>query len=467
MSDKEDIALIAHLMRRAGFGASRQELEDRAAKGYEATVEELLHPEDQPPIDDDILYRFLPGYEGALGPPINQAEWVYRMVNTQRPLEEKLALFWHQLFATGNSKVDNPPEITQQIAMFRRQALGSFRDLLVELAKNPAMIWWLDNNGNHNGAINENWGRELLELFSMGVGNYSEDDIKDASRAFTGWTIEPKIPRNPLGRFYWNFEYRPEDHDDGEKSFLGHSGRFNGEDIIDIVVKQPATARFLARHLYNFFVADEPQVPSWNINPPNDPDAIDQLVAAYDESDGSLRAMMRLLFNADFFKNARFARVKSPAELVVSTVRLAGNYLGPRPGFNMLAMECNWQGQELLNPPSVESWHTGGEWIDGGALVRRVNFAAGLLGDTSLPGVKAIVSGLRERGVSTPEEFVDACLDIVGPLEFSESTRSELLDQATENGGLNWDTEENTENSERKIGVMLALIAASRDFQFA
>ncbi len=467
MPDKEDIASIAHLMRRAGFGASRQELEERAAKGYEATVEDLLHPEEQPPIDDDILYRSMPGYEGALGPPINQAEWVYRMVNTQRPLEEKLALFWHQLFATGNSKVDNPPEITQQIAMFRRQALGSFRDLLVELAKNPAMIWWLDNNGNHSGAINENWGRELLELFSMGVGNYSEDDIKDASRAFTGWTIEPKIPRNPLGRFYWNFEYRAEDHDDGEKNFLGHSGRLNGEDIIDIVVKQPATARFLARHLYNFFVADEPQVPSWNINPPNDPDAVDQLVAAYDESDGDLRSMMRLLFNSDFFKNARFARVKSPAELVVSTVKMAGNYQGPRPGFNMLAMECNWQGQELLNPPSVESWHTGGEWIDGGALVRRVNFAAGLMGDTSLPGIRAMVAELRQRGVSEPEEFVDACLDIVGPLEFSEATHSELLDQATEDGGLSWDTEEDSETSEQKIGVMLALIAASRDFQFA
>ena len=467
MPDKEDIASIAHLMRRAGFGASRQELEERAAKGYEATVEDLLHPEEQPPIDDDILYRSMPGYEGALGPPINQAEWVYRMVNTQRPLEEKLALFWHQLFATGNSKVDNPPEITQQIAMFRRQALGSFRDLLVELAKNPAMIWWLDNNGNHSGAINENWGRELLELFSMGVGNYSEDDIKDASRAFTGWTIEPKIPRNPLGRFYWNFEYRAEDHDDGEKNFLGHSGRLNGEDIIDIVVKQPATARFLARHLYNFFVADEPQVPSWNINPPNDPDAVDQLVAAYDESDGDLRSMMRLLFNSDFFKNARFARVKSPAELVVSTVKMAGNYQGPRPGFNMLAMECNWQGQELLNPPSVESWHTGGEWIDGGALVRRVNFAAGLMGDTSLPGIRAMVAELRQRGVSEPEEFVDACLDIVGPLEFSEATHSELLDQATEDGDLSWDTEEDSEKSEQKIGVMLALIAASRDFQFA
>ncbi|PKB72163.1 MAG: hypothetical protein BZY87_01695 [SAR202 cluster bacterium Io17-Chloro-G6] len=467
MPDNQDIALTAHLMRRAGFGASRQELEARAAKGYEATVEELLHPEDQPAVDEDILFRFLPGYEGALGPPINQAEWVYRMVNTQRPLEEKLALFWHQLFATGNSKVDNPPEITQQIAMFRRQALGSFRDLLVELAKNPAMVWWLDNNGNHNGAINENWGRELLELFSMGVGNYSEDDIKDASRAFTGWTIEPKIPRNPLGRFYWNFEYRPEDHDDGEKTFLGNSGRFNGEDIIDIVVKQPATSRFLARHLYNFFVADEPQVPSWNINPPNDPDAIDQLVQAYEDSDGNLQSILRVLFNSDFFKNARFTRVKSPAELVVGTVRMVGNYQGPRPGFNMLAMECNWQGQELMNPPSVESWHTGSEWIDGGALVRRVNFAAGLLGDTTQPGVRSIIDGLRQRGVSSPEEFVDTCLDLMGPLEFSESTRAELLDQATEDGGLSWATDEESEKSEQKIGVMLALIAASRDFQFA
>jgi len=133
----------------------------------------------------------------------------------------------------------------------------------------------------------------------------------------------------------------------------------------------------------------------------------------------------------------------------------------------MLAMECNWQGQELLNPPSVESWHTGGEWIDGGALVRRVNFAAGLMGDTSLPGIQAMVAELRQRGVSEPEEFVDACLDIVGPLEFSEATHSELLDQATEDGSLSWDTEEDSEKSEQKIGVMLALIAASRDFQFA
>ena len=467
MPTKDEISLMAHLMRRAGFGAPYAELEARAAKGYEATVEELLHPESQPPIDDDLLYRFFPALEGALNPTANQSEWVYRMVNTQRPLEEKMALFWHQLFATGNSKVDNPPEITQQIRMFRQHGLGKFDNLLVELAKNPAMIYWLDNNGNHNGAINENWGRELLELFSMGVGNYSEDDIKEASRAFTGWTIAPKIPRNPLGRFYWSFEYKPEDHDDGEKEFLGNRGRFNGEDIIDIVAQQPATAKFLARHLYNYFVADEPQVPSWNITPPGDPEAVDALIKAYNDSNYDVREMLRVLFLSDFFKNARFARVKSPAELVVGTVRLAGNYNTYRPGFIALAAECDFQGQELLNPPSVESWHTGSEWIDGGSLVRRVNFAAGLLGNTSLPGVRTMVDGVRAMNPQTPAEVVQGCLDMVGPIEVSDITREELLAQAEESGELRWDTEENTKQSEQKVGLMLALIASSRDFQFA
>ena len=467
MPDKQEIAQMAHLMRRAGFGAPREELEARAGKGYGATVEELLHPENQAPVDDDLLYRFMPGYELAGAPAINQGEWVYRMINTQRPLEEKMVLFWHQLFATGNSKVDNPPELTVQIAMFRTQGLGKFRDLLVALAKNPAMLYWLDNNGNHMGAINENWGRELLELFSMGVGNYSEDDIKEASRAFTGWTIGTKIPRAPLGRYLWNFEFKPEDHDAGQKTFLGQTGAFDGDDIIDIVAKQPATARFLARHLYNFFVADEPQVPSWNITPPNDPEAIDQLVQAYHDSDGEVRAMMRVLFNSEFFKKARFSHVKSPAELVIGTARLAGSYQGPRPGFDKLALEAAYQGQELLNPPSVESWHTGSEWIDGGALVRRVNFAANLLGDTSLPGVHSMVENIRGRGALAPEEFVDSCLELVGPLEISETTRYELLDQAQTGGNLAWSTEAESAESEKRIGVMLALIAASRDFQFA
>ena len=168
----------------------------------------------------------------------------------------------------------------------------------------------------------------LFRSFTLGAGNYSEDDIREAARAFTGWTIKPKIPRNPIGRFYWDFEYKPEDHDDREKTFLGHTGNFDGEDIVDIIVNQPATARFLARHLYRFFVADEPHVSSWQVTPPIDPDAIQSLVDAYNESHGDIRSILRVLFNSEFFKNARFARVKCPAELIVGTVRMVGNYNG-------------------------------------------------------------------------------------------------------------------------------------------
>ena len=136
----------------------------------------------------------------------------------------------------------NPPSgVGQRVVAPGEQGLGTFRELLVEVAKSPAMIFWMDNHGYHDGAINENWGRELLELFPLGVGNYSEDDIREVARAFTGWTIAPNIPRNPYGRFHWQFEYKPEDHDDREKTFLGHTGNFNGEDVIDIIVEQPAS----------------------------------------------------------------------------------------------------------------------------------------------------------------------------------------------------------------------------------
>ena len=271
MTYKDDIALVAHLMRRAGFGAARAELEDRVAKGYEATVDELVYPEKYglAPADEDILYRHLPSSVVPGGSfPAAQANFLYQMINTRRPLEEKMALFWHQVFATGQGKVESSNMMLAQIKMFRRNGLGKFRDMLGEVARDPAMIYWLDNHKNHKDAPNENWGRELLELFSMGVGNYTEKDVYECSRAFTGWTITPKLPVLPYGQFPWEFEYKPADHDDTEKTFLGHTGRFNGDDIIDIIVRQPATARFLARHLYNFFVADEAQVPAWQSTPP-------------------------------------------------------------------------------------------------------------------------------------------------------------------------------------------------------
>ena len=178
IATKEDITLLAHLMRRAGFGASRDDLEALAEGGYEAAVEKLIDYEAQESVDDYLLYRYHPITEtpgGNVAP--GQANWLYWMVNTERPLQEKMALFWHHVFATGNSKVDNCNHLLDQIQMFRDFGMGSYKELLVKLASDPAMIYWLDNNENHKVAPNENWGRELLELFSMGVGNYTETDV--------------------------------------------------------------------------------------------------------------------------------------------------------------------------------------------------------------------------------------------------------------------------------------------------
>ena len=191
-----DLQLMAHLFRRAGFGATRDELETAMAKGYEATVEELLHPEAIPPVEEDVLQRYYLDAKESFQLDGAQTAWVYRLINTQRPLEEKMALFWHGLFATGFNKCDDPRVVSRQIAMFRRYGLGNMAELLVELSSDPAMIYWLDNCESSGQAPNENYGRELLELFSMGIGNYSEDDVKAAARAFTGGkTDRPALPR--------------------------------------------------------------------------------------------------------------------------------------------------------------------------------------------------------------------------------------------------------------------------------
>ncbi len=460
----QDIALMAHLMRRAGFGATRDEIEARAAAGYEATVEDLLNPEAHETVDTYDLLRYHPwAWKPGTIQGMGASEWLYYLLNTQRPLEEKMVLFWHQVFATGVSKVDHYDEIIDQIAMFREKGMGDYRELLMALARDPAMIYWLDNCENHGEAVNENWGRELLELFSMGVGNYTEVDVRECSRAFTGWTMSPKLPRFPMGRFDWHFEYKDEDHDNGEKTFLGHTGNFNGEDIINIVCQQPATAQFIARHLYNFFVADEAQVPAWSVTPPRDPEAIDTLAQAFTDSNYDMRSVLRVLFNADFFKEARFAKLKSPAEVVIGTLRMVGGEAFPAPGLGNLSRQVGYMGQELLNPPSVEGWHTGTEWINSGSLMRRINFTASMVGDVNRPGVQALLDKLRAQGDLSPEALVDACLDLMGPLDVNEPTRQELINHTSLGGPINWDTPQATE----RVGELLQLIVSLRDYQFA
>ena len=462
-----DLALIAHLMRRAGFGATRAELEDYANQSYEDIVEDLLHPERFPEVADDVVIRYWLELNNPDSVEPWNTRWLYRMINTERPLEEKMALFWHHVFATSVGKSEHGPSSKAQIDLFRRNGVANMRNILVDLAKDPAMIHWLDNSENHRDQPNENWGRELLELFSMGVGNYTEQDIKMASRAFTGWTFIQPIPLDPYGRYPSEFIYREDDHDASEKTFLGRTGRFDGEDIIDIIVEQPATARFISRHLYNFFVADEPQVPSWNDVPPRDSEAIDSLCDAYFESDGDIRPMLRVLFNSDFFKNARFAKVKSPAELVAGTIKLAGTHSFPEPSLHAAPAAAGLMGQHLMTPPTVEGWHTGREWIDCGTLAERVNFAVNELGDRSLPGIRAIADRLasEERPLS-PDEFVDHTLDLVGPMTVESHTREALLDYATFGGDLRFDSDSAREESSARVARMVQLIVASVEYQF-
>ena len=458
-----DVALTAHLMRRAGFGTTLTELEEYVKKGYENVVEDLVEPERCPPVDEDILDRYFGGSEGGY-----RITWMYRMINSPRPLEEKMALFWHHVFATGVGKNQHILASALQIDMLRRVGLSNMREILLELSKDPAMIFWLDNNENRKGEPNENYGRELLELFSMGVGNYSEDDIKDCSRAFTGWTFTQPPPLYPQGYYPAHFVFIEEEHDDGEKTFLGHTGNLNGDDIIDIIVKQPACAKFISRHLYNFFVADEPQVPSWNVTPPQDPEAIDTLSNAFLESDGNMRHVLRTLFNSDFFKEARFKKVKSPTELVTGILKLVGTHRKPQPGMGNYPGATTLMGQELLNPPTVEGWHTGKEWIDGGTLTERINFSVGELSDPSKPGIEQIISRLKSNGSAlSPDEFVDRCLELVGPLDVGETTRESLTRFAASQGDLNIGADDAAEENNARVVRMLQLIVSSREYQFA
>ncbi len=471
MSNPE-IALMAHLMRRAGFGATRDELEEGVAKGYEAVVEELLYPTDPQNLPDDLIRRYhteqaeLRLSDGAA------AYWLYRMITTRCPLEDKLALFWHGLLATAYVKLNQARALLNQIDTFRRNGLGSFSNLLVEVSKDPAMIIWLDNHDNHKDAINENYGRELLELFTMGIGNYTEQDVKECARAFTGWTLgnaeymAMRASRDsiwPYSRIAWHFEYRAEDHDDGEKTFLGETGRFNGEDIVAIIARQEPTARFVSTRLFQFFAADEVDEDGEMV--------IEEMMRSYFDSGYEIRSVLRTLFNSEYFKSekVRFARVKGPVELVVGAVRLAGSYRTPTQGIEQVARQALYMGQGLLQPPSVEGWHEGLEWVDSGALVERVNFVAQEVANVQNPGVRRIIERLAAEndGVLSPEALVDHCLDLLGPMVVSDDTRSALVRYAAHEGDLVLTEHQPEDESEQRVGDLLRLATATREFQLA
>ena len=463
-----DLALKAHLLRRAGFGASRFELEQISDKSYEEIVEDLIHPERFEEIDEDYLKRYNPENSYHDGLAAAAGRWIWLMINTKRPLEEKMTLFWHHVFATGSYKGDHTPSTIRQIQTFRENGLTNIKQILLDLAKDPSMNYWLDNCENHADQPNENWGRELLELFSMGVGNYSEEDVKQAARAFTGWTFEQPLPLYPYGHYETKFVFNESDHDNSEKTFLGRKGNFNGEDIIDIICEERATALFICRHLYNFFVEDEAQVPAWSIEPPRNPEAVDTMIDILISNDGEIRPVLSYMFNSDFFKNSFYKKVKNPSELVAGTLKLSGRYsvvLAEGENVGTLYGTTAVMGQALMNPPTVEGWHTGHEWIDGGTLNERVNFAVNQFNDVSSPGFRDILERLGP--VVESGDLVDRCLDLIGPIEVGEETRIALSKYAEEVGDVNLGTNEDKVENAQKIARMIQLIVSTREYQFA
>jgi uncharacterized protein (DUF1800 family) len=478
VESKQETALMAHLLRRAGFGATPVELDAAMNIGYQRVLQNLLNPDHTDEIPDDLIRRYhvdLSDLRNGGG-----AHWVYRLVMTDTPLREKMCLFWHRIFATASHKLIQSRVVTNQINMFREYGMDSFDKILLELSKDPAMIMWLDNQDNHGTNINENFGREILELFAMGVGNYTEDDIKETARAFTGWGIvNPdymaiRMRNNtarPYGYMSWQFEYDDDDHDHGEKTILGQTGKWNGEDAVRIICESEATARFLARHLYHFFVADELPVPQWPHENPRDPKAIEELVKVYFDSGHSIKAMLEILFNSDFFKHdsVRYARIKSPAEMVIGTMRLAGPVELPSDDIFAADAACSNMGQALQRPPSVEGWQGGTEWINTGAYVERVNFASRVLNDPSKIGVRDIID--RIKGFSLSEEMdsddlVDNCLTVLGPMDVLFTTRQGLKKYASKFGTLKWNNNESSD-FDNIVLIIIQLVVSSQEYQMA
>lgn len=416
-ADPWDRAKAVHLLSRAGFGGTPDEVDRLAGMRFGDAVEHLLEYErvsDEPfPEVDFSEVRELAAAlmdlrrRGAGEREVREAAqqlqranvqkfqeirtgWVQRMLQTRRPLQEKLVLFWHGHLVSGFPDVKSAEHMAMQLAVFRRMATGSFKELILAISQDPAMLSYLDNDSNRKGKPNENYARELMELFTMGVGNYTEQDVKEAARAFTGWTY--------VGN---EFVFRRNQHDDGIKTFLGRSGNFDGTDVIDVIFAQPAAARYLPRKLFEFFVYRGPEDP-----------VLDELADIFRRSDWSVRAVLRTIFHSALFYSPTTVRaqVKSPAELAVGAVRALGAEVPPQT----LVRALDLMGQSLLYPPNVGGWPKGKGWINTATILIRYNFS-GLLLDGTMPGAggqRSVTGGApgRSGGTARParlEQLID------------------------------------------------------------
>lgn len=347
-----NLALAGHLYRRAAFGADWDQLRQAVADGPQRAVERLLHPE----TDVTAFNRQYDGFEASANVDGLRAWWLRRMIRTPHPLLEKMTLFWHGHFGATAARVNHAPLMREHVGLLREHALGSYPPLLEAVSRDPAMLVSVGAGENRKAVPNENYARELLARFSLGPGNFMEEDIQEAARAFTGW----RVLRNQL-------RYFPGDHDGDVKRILGREGRFDGDDVVEIVLQQPAAPRLLVRKLYR-----------WLVSETGEPG--DALVAPLAESfaaDYDVARLVRTILGSNLFfsPTAYRQRIKSPVEFAVGIVRgLEG--LVPT---EKLAGDLAALGQSLYYPPTIKGWEGGPFWLNGATLVGRSNLAAALL----------------------------------------------------------------------------------------
>ncbi|MFN6312084.1 MAG: DUF1800 family protein [Planctomyces sp.] len=379
-----DLAAAAHLFRRAGFGADRRQLEAAVQKTPLQVIDELLDGQEPLEYRSEMQTLATAAISGGNVEPLS-AWWVYRILSTPVQLLEKTVLFWHGHFATGADKVTEPQLMLNQNQLLRRLAFGDFHELVQQIAKDPAMLLYLDSASNRKAHPNENFARELMELFCLGEGQYTERDIRELARCFTGWEVR-------RGEYRFNrFQ-----HDTGSRSFLGATGVLSGEEAVQVVLRQPQTAEFIVSKLLRYFMLDEPAGQAELLAP---------LAQQFRDDGLQIRPLLRMMLGSRLFFSRQCVgrKLKSPVELALGLLRcLEGSTNAVE-----LAKAMQQLGQGLLYPPSVKGWDGGRTWINSSTLLGRSNLMRRLItSETTRFGRLSLRDYLSARGLQRPEDML-------------------------------------------------------------
>lgn len=367
----QDLERVAHLLNRFGLGASQEDLAHYGSGTWREAVEKLID-DDRPETDVKMAESFFdPSNPGLQRMSQLQGHWYRRLIITNRPLQHRMLLFWHDHFATSSTKVRNAQAMLAHMDLLYENALGSFRTLLGKVSKDPAMIIWLDLQDNTKDTPNENFARELLELFTLGVDSgYSEMDIREIARAFTGWQyMQSRRRGNRSIQFAKNVNL----HDSGAKTLLGHMGDFDGDNVLDILCRIPGTARYIAKKAWQYFAYEDVES-----------ETVDRTTRAFVESGLDVKALVRAIMTDESFYGERAVRtrIKSPVDFCVGTARAIGvqrleraDASRPIPFGSLLKVATRDMGMSLLEPPDVSGWPTGPEWITAATMTKRIAWA--------------------------------------------------------------------------------------------